>query len=177
MRILLGISGGIAAYKTPELVRRLRERGHEVRCVLSAAAGRLVAAEALAAVSGAPVDTSLWAGDGRMPHIELPRWCECLLVAPATADRIAHFALGLGEDLLDTLYLALEPEIPVLLAPAMNGVMWQKPVVQEHLATLRERDGVIVVEPVAGELACGESGVGALAGPEAIAEAIAALDA
>ena len=162
MRVLLGITGGIAAYKTPDLVRRLREAGHEVRCILTSAGGRMVARDALIAVSGSAVHESMWAGDGSMPHIDLVRWCNALLVAPATADCLAHFALGLADDLLSTAFLALEPDRSVLLAPAMNTVMWNKAIVQQHVSTLTET-GAIIIAPRSGELACGEVGEGAMA--------------
>ena len=171
MQVLLGISGGIAAYKTPDLVRQLRRRGHHVRCVLTANAGRLVACDALAAVSGERVHDSAWTDDGSMPHIELARWAEALLIAPLSADCAARLALGLADDLLGTLFLALDPRIPVWLAPAMNTSMWEKPVVQSHLATLIER-GAQVIAPVSGSLACGEEGVGAMAEVAQIAEMI-----
>lgn len=171
MRVVLGITGGIAAYKSPEIVRALRRRGHAVRCVLTANGARLVARDALAAVSGEGVHESAWPGDGSMPHIDLARWAEALIVAPLTADTAARFALGLADDLLTTLFLALEPDRPVLLAPAMNTVMWNKPVVQGHLTTL-VAGGARLVAPVEGHLACGEDGVGAMAAPDAIAEAL-----
>lgn len=171
MNILLGISGGIAAYKTPELVRILRRRGHQVRCVLTENALRLVARDALATVSGNPVRSDLFPPDGSIPHIDLPRWCEGLLIAPATADCLARLALGLADDLLSTLVLALEPAKPIWLAPAMNTVMWQKPVVQEHVAALVRRSARLI-PPVNGNLACGEEGIGAMADPETIAEAL-----
>ncbi len=171
MRVLLGITGGIAAYKTPDLVRVLRRRGHEVRCVLTATAARLVAKDALAAVSGEAVADTAWPGDGTMPHITLARWAEGLLIAPLSADAAAHLALGLADDLLGTLFLALEPAKPVWLAPAMNTVMWEKPVVQGHLRTL-VAGGARLVPPVTGTLACGEDGVGAMADAAAIADAI-----
>jgi len=172
MHVLYGIGGGIAAYKAPEVVRALRRAGHEVRCVVTANGARLVAADALVAVSGAPVATTMWPGDGAMPHIALARWCDALLVAPATADLLARFALGLADDLLTTLFLALEPAKRVVLAPAMNTVMWDKPVVQGHVATLRGA-GARIVAPVPGDLACGEIGVGALAPPESLVAALA----
>ena len=172
MQVLYGIAGGIAAYKAPEVVRALRRAGHSVRCVVTANGERLVASDALVAVSGAPVATTMWPGTGAMPHIELARWCDALLVAPATADVLARFALGLADDLLTTLFLALEPAKRVVLAPAMNTVMWQKPVVQGHVATLRAT-GARIVEPVAGDLACGETGIGAMATPEAMIAALA----
>lgn len=171
MNVLLGITGGIAAYKTPELVRQLRKRGHAVRCVLTANAGRLVARDALAAVSGGPVATDLWPEDGRMDHIDLARWAEVLLIAPATANALAHLRLGLADDLLTTLALAVDPARPRLVAPAMNTVMWNQPSVQENLAVLLQR-GWRAIGPVAGDLACGEQGVGAMAAPEVIADAV-----
>jgi phosphopantothenoylcysteine decarboxylase/phosphopantothenate--cysteine ligase len=172
MQVLLGIGGGIAAYKAPELVRALRRAGHGVRCVVTDNARRLVAPDALVAVSGAPVATTMWPGDGSMPHIELARWCDALVVAPATADLLARFALGLADDLLTTLYLALEPSKRLVLVPAMNTVMWDKPIVQTHVATLRGA-GARIVPPIPGDLACGETGVGAQAAPEAIVAALA----
>lgn len=171
MNVLLGIGGGIAAYKAPEVARALIKRGHTVRCVLTAAGGRLVTAEALAAVTRFPVSTTLWTSDGSMPHIDLARWCDTLLVAPATADLLARFALGLADDLLATLFLALEPGKRVVVAPAMNTVMWNKPAVQAHVATLRGA-GATIIAPVEGNLACGEQGVGAMVEPEAIAGAL-----
>lgn len=172
MRILLGIGGGIAAYKTPDLVRRLRAAGHAVRCILTASGSRLVARDALAAVSAGRVHDSLWTDDGSMPHIELVRWAEAVVVAPATADLLARAALGLADDLLTTALLAVEDDRPVWFAPAMNTVMWNKPIVQAHVATLRSR-GYRFIDPVPGELACGEQGVGAMADAEAIVTALA----
>lgn len=172
MHVLYGIAGGIAAYKAPEVVRALRRAGHEVRCVVTDSGLRLVTPDALAAVSGHHVATSMWPGDGSMPHIELARWADTLLIAPATADLLARCALGLADDLLTTLFLALEPAKPVLFAPAMNTVMWDKPVVQSHVRTLRER-GARFVDPVPGDLACGERGVGAMAPAEALVAALA----
>ncbi|GDY13426.1 hypothetical protein LBMAG53_23040 [Planctomycetota bacterium] len=171
MRLLLGIAGGIAAYKTPDLVRHLRRRGHEVRCIVTAAGSRLVAVDALAAVSGQPVATSLWPDDGTMPHIALARWAEGLLIAPATADLLARTSLGLADDLLTTVLLAVEPTVPVWWCPAMNTQMWNKPPVQEHLARLRGW-GHRIIGPVPGDLACGESGLGAMETPERIAAAV-----
>ncbi len=171
MNVLFGVAGGIAAYKAPEIVRALRRGGHSVRCVLTASATRLVAVDALAAVSSQRVHSDMWPGDGSMPHIELARWCDELLIAPATADLLARLALGLADDLLTTAFLALEPEKRVWIAPAMNTVMWDKPVVRAHVATLASA-GAQIIAPVAGDLACGETGIGAMAAPEAIAKAI-----
>jgi len=171
MQVVLGISGGIAAYKSPEIVRALRRKGHVVRCVLTANAGRMVAKDALIAVSGFAVDDTMWTGDGRMPHIDLARWADALLIAPLTADCAARLALGLADDLLTTLFLALEPSKSVWLAPAMNTVMWDKPVVQGHFRTL-QAGGAKLIAPVRGLLACGEDGVGAMAEPQTIADAL-----
>ncbi len=171
MRILLGIGGGIAAYKTPDLVRKLRAAGHDVRCILTSSGARLVARDALAAVSNARVHDSLWSDDGSMPHIDLVRWAEAVLIAPATADLLARIALGLADDLLTTALLAVEEDRPLWCAPAMNTVMWNKAVVQAHVATLRSR-GVQVIDPVSGELACGEQGLGAMADAEALVAAV-----
>ena len=173
MNILLGISGGIAAYKAPELVRALRRGNHVVRCVVTESALRLVAVEALVAVSGQPVFADMFPGDGSMPHIDLARWAQGFLVAPATADTLARISLGLADDLLTTLILAFEPEKPLWLAPAMNTVMWNKPVVQGHIRVLSER-GAWIISPVEGNLACGETGVGAMQDPEQIAALISA---
>jgi len=171
MRLILGIGGGIAAYKTPDLVRRLRERGHDIRSVITENAGRMVAKDALATVSGAEVRDSLW-HQGGIDHIDLPRWADGLVVAPATADLLGKFAHGIADDLLTTLFLALEPQKPVWLCPAMNTVMWEKPQVQANLRMLTER-GARILGPVGGNLACGETGMGAMSDPTVIAAAIA----
>ena len=123
VRILLGVTGGIAAYKSPDLVRRLRERGAEVQVVMTAGAGRFVTALSLQAVSGRPVRKTLWdeAAEAAMGHIELARWADAVLVAPATADFLARLAHGRADDLLTTLCLATTA--PVHLAPAMNQQM------------------------------------------------------
>lgn len=173
MRILLAVTGGIATYKAPDLVRRLRERDHEVRCLVTDNAARLVSVEALATVSGHRVRRSVWDDDGAIDHIDIARWCDCLLIAPATANSIAKLALGLADDLLGTTMLALEPSKRLVLCPAMNSVMWHKPIVQQHLATLREW-GAECIGPISGDLACGETGVGAMTQPVAIAEALTA---
>ena len=162
MQILLGITGGIAAYKTPDLVRVLTAAGHQVRCVLTEHAAQLVAPQALVTVSGHAVYESLWSQEGRIPHIETVRWCDLLLVAPATANFMAKAALGLADDLLSTGILALEPHKPCIMAPAMNTVMWNKPIVQQHVVALSD-SGVRMVDPIPGNLACGEEGVGAMA--------------
>lgn len=171
MRLLLAISGGIAAYKGPELVRALRRQGHTVRVMRSAAAAHLVTDEALSVVSEGPVHAQLWTTDGSIPHIELARWCEGLLIAPATANCLAKLALGLADDLLSTCVLALEDHQPLWIAPAMNSVMLSKAIVQQHIATLRAR-GATIIDPDSGDLACGENGAGRMPDPARIAALI-----
>ncbi len=159
MRIVLGISGGIAAYKAPELVRRLRDAGAEVRVILTPNAARFVSPLSLAAVSDHGVIIDQW-GDserGGVDHIELARWAELLLIAPATANVLAKLATGIADDALTTYALAHRAE--VLIAPAMNTFMLAHPTVRENIETLRAR-GVGIIEPVDGLLACGEEGAG-----------------
>lgn len=159
MRIVLGITGGIAAYKAPELVRRLRDAGAEVRVVLTPNAARFVSPLSLAAVSEHGVILEQWgdSGHGGVDHIELARWAELLLVAPATANFLAKYAVGIADDALTTYALAHRAE--VLVAPAMNTYMLAHPTVQQNIETLRAR-GVGIIEPVNGLLACGEEGAG-----------------
>ena len=159
MNIVLGVSGGIAAYKAPELVRRLRDAGADVRVILTPNAARFVSPLALAAVSDHGVIVDQWgdAGHGGVDHIELARWASLLLVAPATANVLAKLAAGIADDALTTYALAHRGE--VLVAPAMNTFMLGHPTVQENVARLRAR-GVGIIEPVDGLLACGEEGAG-----------------
>ena len=172
-RILLGVSGGIAAYKAAELVRRLRERNAEVRVVMTENAERFVTAQTFQALSGEAVRTSLWdaAAEAAMGHIELARWATCVVIAPASADFIARLAHGLADDLLTTLCLATEA--PISIAPAMNRVMWSQASVQANIATLAAR-GVQVLGPDSGSQACGETGAGRMWEAAAIAEAVLA---
>ncbi|MGB5246796.1 MAG: bifunctional phosphopantothenoylcysteine decarboxylase/phosphopantothenate--cysteine ligase CoaBC [Woeseia sp.] len=166
--ILLGVTGGIAAYKTPELVRRLVDRGAAVQVVLTQSAEEFVTATTLQAVSGRPVRTSLWdpAAEAAMGHIELARWADSILVAPATAEFMSRLATGSAADLLSTLCLA--SEAPLTIAPAMNRVMWAHPAVQANRETLASR-GVRIVGPEAGDQACGEQGLGRMSEPDALA--------
>ena len=170
-RVLLGVTGGIAAYKAPALVRALRTAGAEVEVVLSGAGRQFVTRMALQAVSGRPVREALFdpAAEAAMGHIELARWADCLLIAPATAHCIARLAHGLADDLLTTLCLA--SAAPLVLAPAMNRLMWQHPATQANLATLTAR-GARVLGPADGEQACGEVGPGRMLQPEEIAAAL-----
>jgi len=159
MRIVLGVSGGIAAYKAPDLVRRLQDAGAAVRVILTPNAARFVSPLSLAAVSNHPVIIEQWgdASHGGVDHIELARWAEVLLIAPATANIIAKLAAGIADDALTTFALAHRGDI--VIAPAMNSFMLAHPTVTENLATLRKR-GVDVIEPDWGLLACGDEGAG-----------------
>src|SRR5208282_234001 len=145
-RILLGVTGGIAAYKSAELVRRLAERGAEVQVVMTAGAQRFVTPLTFQALSGRPVRTDLWdpAAEAAMGHIELARWAELVLVAPASADFLARLAVGRADDLLAT--LALATAAPVWVAPAMNRLMWSNAATQANVATLTAR-GVRILGP------------------------------
>lgn len=159
MKIVLGVSGGIAAYKAPELVRRLQDAGADVRVILTPNAARFVSPLSLAAVSNHGVIVEQW-GDserGGVDHIELARWSDLLLIAPATANVLAKLAVGLADDALTTYALAHRAD--VLVAPAMNTYMLAHPTVQQNIATLRAR-GVGIIEPVNGLLACGDEGAG-----------------
>lgn len=172
MRILLGVSGGIAAYKAPELVRRLRDRGAEVRCCLTSAAAAFVAPLALEVVSGQRVYREEYLearGRGNEEHIDAAAWADLLLLAPATSHLLARVALGLADDFLTTTALAFPG--PLLIAPAMHSTMWGHPATQAHMVTLRER-GARFVGPVEGPLASGEVGMGRMAEPEEIVAAV-----
>ena len=170
-RILLIIGGGIAAYKSIELIRLLRKSGHVVRCVLTRAGEQFVTPLTLAALSENPVYTSLFdlKDEVEMGHIQLSREADLVVVAPATADLLAKMAAGIADDLATTLMLATDK--PVLAAPAMNVRMWLHVATRRNVATLRA-DGVMVMEPAEGEMACGEYGPGRLPEPEAIVAAI-----
>ncbi len=173
-RILLGVTGGIAAYKGADLVRRLRERGAEVQVVMTASARRFVRPLTFQALSGKPVRTGLWdaAAEAAMGHIELARWAELVLVAPASADFLSRLAVGRADDLLATLCLATEA--PIALAPAMNRVMWANPATQANVALLQER-GIRMLGPAEGDQACGEVGPGRMLEPNAVADLAEAL--
>ena len=170
-RILLIVAGGIAAYKTLEVIRRLRERGIGARCVLTAAGAEFVTPLSLAALSGDKVYRDLFSltDESEMGHIRLSRETDLVVVAPATADLIARAAAGLANDLATTVLLASDK--PVLMAPAMNVRMWRHPATEANVATLRTR-GVAFVGPNDGDMACGEWGPGRMAEPEEIVAAI-----
>ena len=172
--ILLGVTGGIAAYKSPDLVRRLRERGAEVQVVMTAGAREFVTATTFQAVSGRTVRSDLWdaAAEAAMGHIELARWADAVLIAPASADFLARLATGQADDLLATLCLATEA--PIAVAPAMNHIMWANAATRANIDTLLER-GVQVFGPGSGDQACGEVGEGRMLEPLELAERLGAL--
>ena len=173
-RIVLGVTGGIAAYKSPDLVRRLIERGAEVQVVMTAGAREFVTPLTFQAVSGREVRSELWdsAAEAAMSHIELARWADLVLVAPATADFLAQLAHGLAGNLLGTLCLATAA--PVAIAPAMNQQMWANAATAANVTQLRAR-GVQVLGPGVGSQACGETGEGRMLEPAALADAAMAL--
>lgn len=168
-RIVLAVTGGIAAYKIPELVRVLTTAGHSCRCVLTAEAARFVSPLVLEALSRHPTGLDLFAsGDGgEIDHIVLADWADLVIVAPATANVIAKMAHGITDDLVTAVLLATQA--PVLIAPSMNVNMWKHPVTQANLELLRER-GVATIGPDAGDLACGWQGEGRMSDPQVIAE-------
>jgi phosphopantothenoylcysteine decarboxylase / phosphopantothenate---cysteine ligase len=172
--VLLGVTGGIAAYKSADLVRRLMERGAEVQVVMTAGAREFIGATTFQALSGRAVRESLWdsAAEAAMGHIELARWADLVLVAPASADFMARLASGRADDLLSTLCLATAA--PLVLAPAMNQQMWANAATQANVATLSQR-GVRLLGPGIGEQACGELGPGRMLEPIAIADLIEPL--
>ena len=179
MRILLGVTGGVAAYKAADLARQLANQGHQVRCILTEAGARFITPLTLSSLTsepcyGANPDQGEWRANPSIEHIELARWAELVAVVPATANILGKAANGLASDLLSTVLLATRA--PILWAPAMNTGMWEHPAVQANLARLRAF-GHAVIEPGEGVLACGEEGSGKLAEVGAIAEAIRALGA
>jgi phosphopantothenoylcysteine decarboxylase / phosphopantothenate---cysteine ligase len=167
-RILLGVTGGIAAYKSPDVVRRLIERGAEVQVVMTTGAREFVQPLTFQAVSGREVRSDLWdeSAERAMSHIELARWADLVLIAPATADFLAQLAHGMADNLLNTVCLATSA--PLAVAPAMNRVMWANAATQANIATLRAR-GVHVFGPDSGSQACGEVGEGRMMEPAEIA--------
>ena len=173
MNIVLGVTGGIAAYKTPELVRQLKSQGADVQIVMTASAGEFVTETALQAVSGHPIRSNLWdkEAEASMSHIDLARWADVVLIAPATAEIMARLAGGAAPDLLTTLCLATEA--PIAIAPAMNHVMWNNAAVQANRATLEGR-GIAIIGPDYGSQACGETGAGRMTEPEEIAAIVTA---
>ncbi|MDJ0956176.1 MAG: bifunctional phosphopantothenoylcysteine decarboxylase/phosphopantothenate--cysteine ligase CoaBC [Arenicellales bacterium] len=172
--VILGVTGGIAAYKSADLARRLREQGAEVRVVMTLNAGQFITPLTMQAVSGHPVHSDLLdpEAEAGMGHIELARWADVVLIAPATANFISRFARGIADDLLTTLCLATQA--PIALAPAMNQQMWQNPATQDNIAILNNR-GVPILGPAVGDQACGETGPGRMLEPVELIEGVSKL--
>jgi phosphopantothenoylcysteine decarboxylase / phosphopantothenate---cysteine ligase len=172
-RVLLGVTGGIAAYKSPDLVRRLIERGADVQVVMTSAAQRFVSPMTFQAVSGRPTRSDLWdsAAEAAMGHIELARWAQIVLIAPASADFLARLAGGRADDLLCTLCVATEA--PIMVAPAMNRVMWANKATRANVETLIAR-GIRILGPASGNQACGEVGAGRMWESIQLSEAVLA---
>ncbi len=171
-RILLGITGGIAAYKAAEIVRQLKKAKAEVYVVMTDAAKQFITPLTLHTLSLNPVFSTMFdlTEESRISHIELARWADVMLIAPATADFIAKGATGLADDLLSTIFLATTSKI--VIAPAMNRTMWENPITQRNIRALEELRNVVVVPPQKGELACGEEGAGRLAEIDKILDAV-----
>lgn len=173
-KLLIGVTGGIAAYKTAMLVSQLVQEGADVSVVMTASAGKFIGAATFEALTGKPVARGMFDEPGHPlgPHISLADWAELVCVAPATANFLAKTAGGLADDLLSTLILAFRG--PVLLAPAMNSAMWEKPAVQRNVKQL-EADGYHFVGPGSGWLSCRQQGSGRMSEPDEIKTSIAKL--
>jgi len=171
--ILVGVSGSIAAYKAADLVSRLRKHDHGVRVVMTEGASRFVTPLTFQALSGNPVEDSLWRIDtaNRPEHIDLADRTDLMVIAPTTANVIAKIAAGIADEILTATVLVVATTTPVLIAPAMNTRMWENPITQRNLGALRDL-GYRVIEPDAGRLACGDVGPGRMAEPEAIVERV-----
>lgn len=172
MRVLVGVTGGVAAYKSLPVIRELRRLNHEVRVVATESAFKFVGRESLAALSENPVETELFADSHEVKHIEIARWAELILIAPATASLLSRLASGSAWDLLDN--IALAASCPMLVAPAMHTEMWQNPATVANVAILKSR-GISVLEPESGWLSSGDFGAGRLPEPELIVAAALAL--
>ena len=173
--LLLGVTGGVAAYKAAEFVRLALKAGIEVRVVMTHAATRFVGPETFQALTGQPVYTDAWDErvPNRMPHISLTRWADAMLIAPASADFIARTAAGMADDLLAT--CAVSRDCAMLVAPAMNREMWDHPATQRNVHTLKN-DGVMILGPAQGDQACGETGFGRLLEPQELLDALLSIE-
>lgn len=172
MNIILGISGGIAAYKACDIINLFKIKGHSVRAVMTQHACELMSSTAIAALTRTKVYIDMWAdsSNGSIEHIDaVQNWADVFVVAPATADIIAKFAHGIADDYLSTMYLAAK--IKKFVAPAMNNVMWESNPVQRNIEILK-KDGVLIIDPIVGNLACGASAIGKLAKPKDIVDFI-----
>ncbi|MEX0744235.1 MAG: flavoprotein [Phycisphaeraceae bacterium] len=173
-RVAVALAGGIACYKTATLVSRLAQAGAEVRVLMTESATRFVTPLTFQSLSGKPVLTSIWQSDDKpdSQHVGVARSCDLLVIAPATADLLAKLAAGLADDVVCLVAAAMPRETPVLLAPAMNAQMWESPITQRNLTTLRELLGWRVVGPESGWQACRTLGAGRMSEPEAIYDAV-----
>lgn len=182
MKLLVGVSGGIAAYKACELVSRAQKLDWQVRVVMTANAARFVTPLTFEALSGHPVMTDALAtghtpdGVSAVEHISWAKWADVAVVAPLTANTLARLALGLADDALSTVWMALPESVPSILCPAMNTAMWQQPVVVRNRRWLDELGRHHIVEPVSKRLACGDIGVGGLAEVDTIVEVLQTYD-
>jgi phosphopantothenoylcysteine decarboxylase/phosphopantothenate--cysteine ligase len=176
-RILIAVTGGIAAFKTASLVSRLVKDGADVRVIMTEAATKFVGPITFQSLSGHPVLTDIWQTDDRpdAQHVGLARWCELTIIAPASANTIAKLAAGICDDIVSLTVAALPRTTPVLLAPAMNEQMWQSPVAQRNMQTVRELLGHHTVGPDSGWQACRTTGAGRMSEPDAIADAAVKL--
>jgi phosphopantothenoylcysteine synthetase/decarboxylase len=174
MKVLLGVTGGIAAFRACDVVSLLRKAGHTVRVVMTDGAEQFITPLTLETLSGNPVATRMWGPSAVVEHIELAQWPDVVLVAPATANFIGKVNAGIADDMLTTVVMATLPEMPVLIAPAMNTKMWQNPIVQRNVESLRALGRYRFVAPRESLLACGDYGEGALAMPEEIVKATVA---
>jgi len=173
LNVLLGVTGGVAAYKACELTSALVKAGHRVRVIMTANATRFVGGATFEGLTGHAVMTDTFHGEDGMAHIDWPKWADKVAVAPLTANTLGKLACGLADDALSTTLMAVRRGTPVVLAPAMNTEMWFHPVVQRNLEWLRAIDRYIFVEPVEKRLACGDVGVGGLA---EVSDIVAALE-
>ncbi len=173
-RITVALSGGIACYKTASLVSRLVQQGADVRVLMTDAATHFVGPLTFQSLSGKPVLTSVWQSDDHpdSQHIGVARWCELMVIAPATADLIAKLAHGLAGDVVTLIACALPRDTPLLIAPSMNADMWANPIVQKNVATLSELPNAQLIGPDDGWQACRTEGSGRMSEPEAILEVI-----
>lgn len=173
-RIVVALSGGIACYKTATLVSRLVQQGADVRVLMTESATRFIGPLTLQSLSGKPVLSSIWQSDDNpdSQHIGVARWCDLMIIAPATANILAKLAHGLTDDMVSLIACALPSGTPLLLAPAMNADMWANPIVQKNVATLDALDHVTMVGPESGWQACRTEGAGRMSEPEAILEAV-----
>ena len=174
VKVVLGVSGGIAAYKAIDLASKLKANGADVRTVLTESAINLVSAKSFEAVTGGPAHTSMWEQqEFKIGHVNLADWTDVIIIAPATANIIGKFAGGICDDLLSTMLCACWAK-PMLFAPAMNDKMWANPAVQENIK-FAEKIGVKMIGPMQGRLACGTEGIGRMAEPQEILEAVAKI--